>query len=68
MRKNNGENTKKITLVVPESTEVIDIAYYWKTANGNCIKTTSVIMDEHCCDGHEVTCYDFTSLLEEASE
>ena len=35
MKKNNGHSTKRITIVVPESTEVIDITYYWKTQFGN---------------------------------
>ena len=59
VRRNNGNQTKKITVVVPESVEVIDITYYWKTATGQTIKTATTIMDENCMDGNEVVCYAF---------
>ena len=59
MRNNEGTKTKKITLIIPDSTEVLDITYYWKTAKGSAIKTATAIMDERLKDGTEVICYSF---------
>lgn len=46
MRPNNGKQTKEITLILPESVEIVDIAYYWATANGQMTKTTLAILDD----------------------
>lgn len=59
MRNNIGKQVKKVTLIIPESVEILDIAYYWKTSKGNTIKTTTTVMDNNCKDGNEVVCYDF---------
>lgn len=32
MRNNIGKQVKKVTLIIPESVEILDIAYYWKTS------------------------------------
>ena len=54
MRNNIGTMTKKITIIVPESTEIIDLCYYWKSATGAALKTVTTIMDESCTGGTEV--------------
>ena len=59
MRSNNGKATKKIVLIVPESTEVMDITYYWKTAGGMTIKTDVILADSTLEDGKENICYSF---------
>ena len=59
MRCNSGKKTKKITIVVPESVEIIDLTYYWKTQKGRVLKTQTTLMDEHCEDGIECVCYEF---------
>lgn len=59
MRCNDGKKTKKITIVVPESVEIIDLAYYWKTQKGRSLKTQATLMDLGCEDGIERVCYEF---------
>ena len=59
MRCNDGKKTKKITIIVPESVEIIDLTYYWKTQKGRALKTQTILMDEHCKDGIERVCYEF---------
>ena len=58
MRCNDGKKTKKITIVVPESVEKIDLTYYWKTQKGSALKTQTTLMGEHCKDGIELVCYE----------
>lgn len=65
MRKNNGHSTKRITIVVPESTEVVDITYYWKTQFGNTVKTATALMDTSCEDGVVNEIYKFPDLEED---
>lgn len=59
MKNNDGKKTKKITLIIPDSTEVLDITYYWKTAKGSSVKTATAIMDDRLEDGAELICYSF---------
>ena len=59
MRCNDGTKTKKITLIVPEATEVIDIVYYWRTQYGMTLKTATILTDDNCIDGTEAICYKF---------
>jgi hypothetical protein len=59
MRCNDGKKTKKITIVVPESVEIIDLTYYLKTQKGRPLKTQATLMDEHCKDEIECVCYEF---------
>jgi len=59
MRSNNGTKTKSITLIIPESVDVLDITYYWKSSNGDLLKTTTAIMDNRLKDGAEISCYRF---------
>ena len=59
MRCNDGKKTKKITIVVPESVEIIDLTYYWKTEKGTTFRTQTTLVDEECKDGTEVDCYEF---------
>ena len=56
MIKNDGNMTKEITLILPESVEVIDLSYYWRTATGSYIKTTTAIMGDNCNNGNRVMC------------
>lgn len=59
MRNNIGKQVKKVTLIIPESVEIIDITYYWKTSMGNTLKTQTTLMDENCRDGNEAVCFLF---------
>ena len=59
MRNNNGKQTKEITLIVPESVEIIDVTYYWKTASGKALKTVTTLIAEGCNDGIKSVCYSF---------
>ena len=59
MRRNNGKQTKEITIVVPESVEIIDIKYYWKSSGGISLTTAAVLVDENCMDGAIVDIYKF---------
>jgi hypothetical protein len=59
MRCNDGKKTKKITIVVPESVEIIDLTYYWKTQKGRALKTQTTLMDVGCEDGTVRICYEF---------
>ena len=59
MRNNIGNKTKKVTLIIPESVDVMDITYYWKTSTGRAIKSMTAIMDNELCDGNEINCYKF---------
>lgn len=65
MRNNNGNQTKKVTLILPESVEILDVTYYWKTAKGAAIKTVTIIGEESCDDGNEVVCYSFPDEKED---
>ena len=56
MRRNDGNMTKEITIVLPESVEVIDLSYYWRSATGSHITSTIAIMGDNCCDGNRVMC------------
>ena len=56
MRTNDGTKTKEITIIVPESVEVIDLTYYWKMANGSSVKTNTAIMGDNCYDGNKIMC------------
>lgn len=59
MRNNIGNKTKKVTLIIPESVDVMDITYYWKTSTGRAIKSMTAIMDNELCDENEINCYKF---------
>lgn len=59
MRNNIGTHVKKVTLIIPESVDVLDIAYYWKTSIGKVTKTVVIVADDNCKDGNEVVCYSF---------
>ena len=59
MRNNNGNQTKRVTLIIPESVDVRDITYYWKTSTGRALKTMTAIMDYELCDENEIECYNF---------
>ena len=59
---NNGTQTKKITLIVPESIEFLDITYFWKTAKGVFTKTNVFFSDVNCQDGSEVPCCRFDDV------
>ena len=65
MRNNNGNQTKKVTLILPESVVILDVTYYWKTAEGAAIKTVTTIAAESCDDGNEVACYSFPDEKED---
>lgn len=64
MRNNDGENTKKVTIVIPESTELIDIVYYWRDCTGLAIKSSAVLVDESCNDGTVATIFSFPKKKE----
>ena len=64
MKNNKGNQTKKVTLVIPESAEIMDITYYWKTSNGAFTKTATTLFDVHLVDGREVDCYKFPEAEE----
>ena len=59
MRNNNGNQVKRVTLIIPESVDVMDITYYWKTSTGRALKTMTAIMDCELCDKNEIECYNF---------
>lgn len=59
MRNNNGNQTKKVTLVIPESVEIMDVRYYWKTSSGEPIKTIITLADDNLYDGTEAFCCKF---------
>lgn len=59
MRNNNGNQIKRVTLIIPESVEVMDITYYWKTAKGRTIKTMTTLFDHALEDENECECYKF---------
>lgn len=59
MRRNNGKQTKEITIVIPESVEIIDIKYYWKSSGGISLTSTAVLVDEKCTNGAIVDIYKF---------
>ena len=68
MKANDGNKTKKITLVFPESAEVVDITYYWMTSRGDCIKTmTALIGRDALKDGAEFNCVTFPDEKESES-
>lgn len=59
MRNNIGKQVKKVTIIIPESVNILDITYYWKTSNGRKVRTQITLMDDSCNDGTEVVCYNF---------
>ena len=59
MKNNIGNQVKKVTIIIPESVDILDITYYWKRSNGKKVKTQVILMDDDCNDANEVVCYDF---------
>ena len=56
MRNNNGTETKKITLIIPKSTEILDASLYWSRENGQKVKTMVLMADDILIDGNEIYC------------
>ena len=59
MRNNIENQVKEVTIIIPESVDILDITYYWKRSNGRKVKTQVLLMDDDCNDGNEVVCCDF---------
>ena len=59
MKKNDGNKTKEITLIIPESVEVMDITYYWLTSTGISTKSMAALIGRTLEDGAVIDCYRF---------
>lgn len=48
---------KKLTLIFPDSIDVIDMKFYWRTEKGELIKSLLAIDAKKRKDGDEINCY-----------
>lgn len=53
-----GDNKmKKLTLILPDSIDVLEITCFWRAKNGRLIKSMMVIDGRSHEDGDEINCY-----------
>lgn len=48
---------KELTLMLPDSVDILDISYYWRSGSNGLIKSLVAIDARKYSDGDKINCY-----------
>lgn len=52
-----GEEMKELTLILPDSVDIVDVSYYWRSDSNGLIKSLLAIDASKYHDGDKINCY-----------